>query len=104
MEQILAKAAVAHAGVEILIRRGDDAHVHAYRLLPADAIELALREHAQQPRLQRRRDVADLVEEQRAAVRLLEAPLAPRLRARERAALVAEELRLEEVRRDRRAC
>jgi hypothetical protein len=45
----------------------------------ADAVELALRQHAQQARLQIGRHVADLVEEQRAAVGLLEAAAALRL-------------------------
>jgi hypothetical protein len=39
----------------------------------ADAVELAVRQHAQQARLQVERHVADLVEEQGAAVGLLEA-------------------------------
>ena len=76
VQQVLAELALAHALVEILVSRRDHAHVDAHRDLSADAIELALREHAQQPRLQLRRHVADLVEEQRAAVRLLEAPAA----------------------------
>ena len=49
------------------------------------------------------RDLADLVEEERAAVGLLEAPLATRDRAGERAALVAEQLALEERLGERRA-
>jgi uncharacterized protein YoaH (UPF0181 family) len=68
----------------------------------ADAVELAVRQHAQQPRLQVERHVADLVEEQRAAVGLLEAAAARGLRAGEGAALVAEELAFEQVLRDRR--
>src|SRR4029077_904703 len=52
---------------------------------------------AQEARLQLGRHVADLVEEQRAALGLLEAPAPQRLRARERAALVAEQLGLEQV-------
>ena len=39
----------------------------------ADAVELLVLEHAQQLRLDRGRQLADLVEEQRAAARLLEA-------------------------------
>ena len=62
----------------------------------ADALELVLLQEAQQLDLDRRRDLADLVEEQRAAVGLLEAPFAPPDRAGERAALVAEELALEQ--------
>jgi acyl-CoA reductase-like NAD-dependent aldehyde dehydrogenase len=52
---------------------GNHAHVDADQLAAADAEELALGQHPQQARLQRRRHVADLVEEQRAAVGLLEA-------------------------------
>ena len=44
--------------------------------MAADAVELAVGEHAQQARLQVGRHVADLVEEQRAALGLLEAPAA----------------------------
>ncbi len=84
------------------MRGGDHAHVDVDRGLAADPVELALRQHAQQPGLQRHRHVADLVEEQRAAVGLLEAPAPERIRAGEGAALVAEELRLEQVLGDRR--
>ena len=84
------------------MRGGDDAHVGLDRLVAADAVELAVGQHAQQPRLQVRRHVADLVEEQRAAVGLLEAAAPLRLRAGEGAALVAEQLGLEQVLRDRR--
>ena len=46
----------------------------AARAVVADALELALLEHAQQLGLQLERDLADLVEEERAAVGELEAP------------------------------
>ena len=62
----------------------------------ADALELALLQHAQQLRLQRRAHRPDLVEEQRAPVRLLEPALAGADGAGERAAHVAEQLRLEQ--------
>ena len=65
-----------HALLEILVRRRDHAHIDAHRNLTADAIELAFGQHAQQPRLQLRRHVADFIEEQRAAVGLLEAAAA----------------------------
>ena len=55
------------------MRRRDDAHVGLDRRVAADAIEVAVGEHAQQARLQFRRHVADLVEEERAAFGLLEA-------------------------------
>src|SRR5690606_29502045 len=53
--------------------------------------------HAQQPGLQRRGHVADLVEKQRASVRLLEAATALRVRARERAPLMSEQLGFEQL-------
>jgi hypothetical protein len=52
---------------EVLVRGGDHAHVGAQRVVAADAVELAVRQHAQQARLQVERHVADFVEEQRAA-------------------------------------
>ena len=62
----------------------------------ADALELALLQHAQQLGLERRAHRPDLVEEERALVRLLEAALARADRAGECAAHVAEQLRLEQ--------
>ncbi|MDR8732335.1 hypothetical protein FEQ05_05728 [Burkholderia pseudomultivorans] len=100
--QVLAKQPLPHARFEILVRRGDHAHVRAQRIVAADAIELPVRQHAQQARLQVERHVADFVEEQRAVLGLLEAALPRRLRAGERAALVAEQLGFEQVLRNRR--
>ena len=59
-------------------------------------------EHAQELGLQRRVEIADLVEEERAAAGRLEAARAARGRAGERALLVAEELALDQRRRQRR--
>ena len=86
--------------LQVLVGGGDDAHVDLHRRLPADAIELALRQHAQQPRLQRRRHVADFIEKQSAAVGLLEAAAAQRVGAGESALLVAEQFGLQQVRRE----
>ncbi len=68
----------------------------------ADRPHLALLQHAQQLHLQRQRHVADLVEEQRAAVGRLEEALVRLHGAGERAARVAEELGLEQVSRESR--
>ena len=46
--------------------------------LPPDALELALLQEAQQLDLDGRRDLADLVEEERPVVGLLEPAVAPR--------------------------
>ena len=94
--EILAEAAVVDLAAQIAVRRGDDAHVDrdARRRRRRRRTSPRL-EHAQELGLQVERQLADLVEEQRAAVGLLERAGAPRDRAGERAALVAEELALE---------
>ena len=81
---------------EVAVGGGDHAHVHLDRVRVADALELALLQHAQQLHLQRRAHRADFVEEQRALVRLLEASLPVADGAGERAAHVAEQLGLEQ--------
>ena len=59
---------------EVAVGRGDHADVDRAGALLADALELALLQHAQQLGLQLERHLADLVEKQRAAVGQLEAP------------------------------
>src|SRR5207248_285856 len=85
------------------VRRGDHPHVDARRLLVAHALELALLEHAQELGLELDRDLADLVEEERPAVRELEAAEPILDRPGEGALHVAEELALEELPRNRAA-
>ncbi len=81
------------------MRRRDDAHVDFLARRRADALERSLLQHAQQLGLQVERQIADFVEKQRPAMRQLESPLAGRDGARERAAGVAEELALDQRRR-----
>ena len=63
------------------MRRGDDADVDLDRRAAADARDLVPLEHAQELRLERGGQLADLVEEHRAAVGRLEEADAP-LRSR----------------------
>ena len=65
-------------------------------LVAADALEALLLQHAQQLGLRGGRHVADLVEEQRAAVGLLEPADAAAIGAGEGALLVAEQLALQQ--------
>src|SRR5690606_26495157 len=102
-EQIFAETALPDLVLQIAIRRRDDPHVDVPRLLLADALERAFLEHAQQLALELERDLADLVEKQRAAVGELEAADAVAQRTRKRTAHVTEKLALEQVPRDRRA-
>src|SRR5205823_1500853 len=68
-----------------------------------ETLEFLLLEHAEELRLQLERDVPDLVEEEGSAIRQLEPPDPLCDRAREGAALVAEELALEQTGRNGRA-
>src|SRR6202035_1924880 len=94
--EVGAKPAGLDLAREIAVRGGDDPRVDPHRLRPSDALELALLEHAEELGLELERHFADLVEKERASVGELDAPEAPLERARERAALVAEQLHLDQ--------
>ena len=85
---------------EVAIGGRHDAHVHGPALARAQHLEGPVLQHAQQLHLRRRIEVADLVEEDRAAAGRLEAALAVVARVGERAAHVAEHLAFEQRRRD----
>src|SRR6185295_5595746 len=89
-----------HELLERAVRRRDDPDVGPDRLRAPDALERLLLEYAQQLRLEVERQVADLVQEERAVVGELEAPEPSCDGARERAPLVSEQLALEEPGRD----
>jgi hypothetical protein len=67
-----------HRGLEVPIRRRDHAHVDLERQRAADALELLFLERAQDLRLQRQRQLANLVEKQRPSMRQLELAGFPR--------------------------
>src|SRR4029450_2865566 len=102
LEEVFAHATVLPRRVEVLVRRRD--HPDVYRLRPraAEPAHLALLECRQELALGGRRQQTDLVEEERAAGgQLEEARLGPP-GVRERSALVAEQLRLDQALRDGR--
>ena len=75
VEQVVAEAALLHLLAQRPVGGRHHAHVHLDGLRGRPRrIELAVLEHAQQLHLRGRRDVADLVQEQRAAVGQLEPP------------------------------
>ena len=84
--EILAEAAGGDLVGQDSRGRGDDAHVDLDGALAADPNEALIGQHAQDLALGRERHVGDLVEEERAAMRLLE-----QARAGELAALLAAE-------------
>ena len=76
VEEVLAEAARLRLGGEVAVRRRDDADVDLDVLRVAEAADRLLLQHAQQLHLEVERQLADLVEEERAAVGLLEEPAA----------------------------
>ncbi len=99
VEQIFAELALFHHLAEIDVGRRDDPDVHLDRLHAAEAHEVALLDDAQQLRLRLERDVADFVEEDAPLVGEIEHPLLGIDGAGEGALDVAEQRRLEEIRR-----
>jgi hypothetical protein len=79
------------------VRRRDHPRVHNDRTFAADPLQLAFLQHSQQLGLHRSRHVPDLVEEQRAAMRLLEFPKMATSCAGERALLMPEQFRLDRL-------
>jgi hypothetical protein len=103
VEEVLAEASRAHGLREVHVRGGDEAHVHLDRTGAPDALELPLLHHAEELGLEREAEVLDLVEVERPSRRHLDLARLGRAGVREGAALVAEELGLEEVGGDARA-
>src|SRR5213079_1385559 len=101
--EVLAHPPLGHRLRQLHVGGGDDAHVDLDAAVRAELLDLALLEHAEQLQLHVERDALDLVQEQRPAGRELDLPHPIVNRARERAALVAEELALEERVREGRA-
>src|SRR5690606_37590833 len=88
---------------EVAVGAAHDADVDGDRVLAADRLDLALLEDAQELGLEIERQLPQLVEEDRPAVRRAERAVRRLERAGERALLVAEQRRLDEARRDRAA-
>src|SRR5262249_9819323 len=72
VEEVVAEAAVLHLAVEIAPRRAEDAQIAADPKLATQAAHRRALEHPEELGLERRVEVADLVDEERAAVGLLE--------------------------------
>ena len=103
IEQVAAEVAAIDRALDVEIGGREKADVDVPRLVLADAAHLAGFERPQQLGLQRLRHGANLVEEERASVRVLDQPRPRRGRAGEGAARVAEQLVLEQRFGERRA-
>src|SRR5205085_5923526 len=96
IKQILSKFLFDHETLQVLIGGGHHTHVNLDIVLTADPLELALLQHSKQLYLHRRRDFADFVQKDRAAMGLLELPFLLTHRSGKGAALVPEEFRLQQ--------
>jgi len=101
--EIRAEAARSELELQVAMRGCDHPHVQRSDVGVADPLELAAIEDAQQLRLQLRREFADLVEQQRTAIRTFEGAGVIGGRARERTLAVAQDRRLRELAGDRAA-
>ena len=101
--EVGAEATALDLAGEVAVGGGDHPHVDVVRAVGADALDLAALQRAQQLGLQRQRQLADLVEEQRAPVGHLELARPVAQRAGEGARHVAEQLALGDRLRQRRA-
>mmetsp|Transcript_26316 Transcript_26316/g.62491 ORF Transcript_26316/g.62491 Transcript_26316/m.62491 type:complete len:373 (-) Transcript_26316:724-1842(-) len=90
--QVFAEAAVCDAGLQVLVGGPNDAHIDRDFLTPTDALDDPLLQEAQQLGLQRHRQIADLVEHQRATVRSLDLAERRLVGPREGALFVAKQL------------
>jgi len=98
--EVFTKCAVVDHLAEVAIRRGDDTHVDGDHARATDALHLPRFEHAQELGLKADVELADLIQEQRAAIGHLEAPLLAVGGASERAAFVTEQYAFDEIGRD----
>ena len=103
IEQVFAEAPLGDFFAQIAVGGGDDAHVQLDVATPAQAFHPAFLQHAQQLGLQAERQLADLVEQQGAAVGQFELARLAVHRAGESTALVAEQQGFEHRLGDRRA-
>src|SRR5205085_8605356 len=93
-EQILAERALLHELAQVLVRGREQAEVAAKGARAAHALEGVLLQHAQELGLSLGAELRHLVEKERAAIGLLEAPLTRAHGSGERALFVAEQLRV----------
>ena len=98
--QILPEVSRLHRLLEVAVGRRHHPDVGPDLPPGPDRLHVPRLEGAQQLRLERQRDLTDLIQEQSSAVGADELAGAPRGRAGERPLLVAEQLRLEQVPRD----
>jgi hypothetical protein len=83
--------------VKLVVRRGDDAQIHRYGRVAADPLKFLFLEDAQEFCLQFQGEIADLVEEHRAAVCQFQLALLELVRPGESPFLVTEKFTLQQL-------
>ena len=101
--QVFAELTFGHPLLEVRVGRGEHPDVHRLRTCLADRHDLGLLEESKQLRLDVERQVADLIEEQRASDRRADQSLLIGDRAGEAAAAMPEQLTVGQIARRRRA-
>ena len=101
--QVIAKQLFLHLLLQIAVRGHHDSNVHVDRLRSPHPFESLFFQHPQQLRLNRQRQLANLVQKQRSAVRQIHFSHFARGRTRERALFVPKQLVFHQSFRDRRA-
>ncbi len=74
VKQVLPEVAPFHQPFQILVGGGYDPHIDLHRFMTTHAVELAIRQYPQQPGLQLRRHVTNLIQKECAAIRLFKTP------------------------------
>src|SRR5439155_17939082 len=95
--EILAEASFVHEPRQVAVRGGDEPDVDAHLAAAADGLDPAFLDGAHELDLDAGLQVADLVQEQRPTVGLLEQALTVLTGVGERAATVTEELALDDT-------
>src|ERR1700679_3981456 len=103
IEEILAKLALFDHRGQIAIGRRNHSRIHAKHASTAQPLELPLLQNAEQLWLQIQRHLSDLVEKDRPLTRQFKSPDLLGNRACKRALLVAEQIALQQIPRNRRA-
>src|SRR5262249_8902697 len=102
IEEVLAKRSPGCPSFQVTIRSGYDANVDRDRMPSSDALDLAFLQHPQECDLRIRQELADFIQEYRAAIGELETAEPPLGGSGEGSLLVAEQLRGDQGWRERR--
>src|SRR5580692_43680 len=102
VKQILPEFLLPNPSFQITMRSHYHPHIHTHRLVATNALHFSFFQHPQQLGLHGQRHIANLIEKNRAVIRLLEFPNMPAARSGERSLLMSEKFRFNQLRWNRR--